>query len=96
MMNIMLGNTNNLLLILYLISINLIGFLCMKNDKKFAQKNKRRISERNLMLIALIGGTLGIWIGMYIFRHKTHKLTFAIGLPIIFLFQICLFINFNL
>lgn len=90
MMNIMLGDINNLQIVLYLICINLIAFICMKMDKGFAQKNKRRISERNLLTIALIGGTLGIWLGMFWVRHKTKKLKFTLGIPIILLFQVAL------
>jgi len=91
MMNIMPGNINNLSFILYLISINLIAFLCMKIDKLHAQKNKPRISERSLMFIALIGGTLGIWFGMFWNRHKTKKLKFSLGIPLIFVIQVVLF-----
>ncbi len=90
MMNIMLGNINNLPIILYLISINLIAFICMKIDKGFAQKNKRRISERNLLTLAIIGGTLGIWTGMFWVRHKIKKLKFTLGIPLILLFQVTL------
>jgi len=91
MMNIMPGNINNLPIILYLSSINLIAFLCMKIDKMFAQKNKRRISERNLMIIAIIGGSLGIWFGMFWNRHKTKKIKFSLGIPLIFVIQVVLF-----
>jgi len=88
MMNTMPGNINNLYITLYLICINLIAFLCMKLDKGFAQKNFRRISENNLLTIALFGGTLGLWIGMFHYRHKTKKIKFLVGLPLIFLVQI--------
>lgn len=92
MMNIMLGNTNNLPIILYFISINLIAFLCMAIDKKYAQKNKRRISERNLLILALTGGTLGIWTGMFLNRHKTKKLKFTHGIPLILVIQVIFYI----
>lgn len=91
MMNIMLGNINNLPIILYLMSINLIAFFSMKIDKIHAQKNKRRISERNLIIIAIIGGALGIWFGMFWNRHKTKKLKFNLGIPLILVIQVVLY-----
>lgn len=88
----MLGNISNTSFVLYIISVNLIAFLCMKIDKIHAQKNKQRISERNLIFIALIGGSLGIWIGIFWNRHKTKKLKFILGIPLILLIQVSLYV----
>ncbi len=75
-------------LIYYLITINLIGLITMYIDKKKAIKNKWRIKESILFIIALIGGSLGSIIGMKVFRHKTKKAKFTIGIPLIIIVQI--------
>ena len=51
-------------------------------DKYFAIKNMNRISEKTLLTLAFFGG-IGIWCGMYMFRHKTRKARFYIGVPIL-------------
>ena len=75
-------------IIIYLIIINLIAFLAMFIDKKKAQKGKWRIKESTLLILALIGGSIGAISGMYIFHHKTQKPRFYIGFPIIIIHQI--------
>lgn len=75
-------------IIIYLITINLIAFLAMFIDKKKAQKGKWRIKESTLLILALIGGSIGAISGMYIFHHKTQKPRFYIGFPIIIILQI--------
>lgn len=75
-------------IIIYLIIINLISFLAMFIDKKKAQKGKWRIKESTLLILALIGGSIGAISGMYIFHHKTQKPRFYIGFPIIIILQI--------
>lgn len=79
-------------LIIYLAVINIIAFLAMLIDKKKAEKNKWRIKESTLLILALIGGSVGEIIGMYTFRHKTQKPRFYIGVPIIIILQILLII----
>ena len=88
-------NTNNLNIkniIIYLLILNALGFLFMLIDKKRAKKNEWRISESTLFGVALLGGSIGAIIGMYLFRHKTKKMQFIIGLPVIFILQIILVI----
>lgn len=75
----------------YLIIVNLLGFLLMWLDKSYAIHGKWRISEKNLLLIAILGGSLGSILGMYSFRHKTKHNKFKLGLPIILVVQITLF-----
>ena len=60
----------------YLVFINLITIIIYGLDKRFAKKNKARISEQFLFLLALLGGSLGALIGMQLFRHKTKKFKF--------------------
>lgn len=73
---------------IYLIIINVIGFLAMLIDKKKAQKGAWRIPEKTLFIITLLGGGVGTIAGMYIFRHKTKKLKFTIGFPTILITEI--------
>ena len=69
--------------IIYIILINIIYFFVMYIDKKKIEKNKYRISEKTLFILALILGGIGIYSGMYKFRHKTKHLKFTIFIPII-------------
>lgn len=79
-----------LIILLYLIVINLIGFAFMGIDKSKARRQAFRIPESNLFLIAVIGGSIGSIVGMYFFRHKTQHLSFVIGMPVILGIQILL------
>lgn len=80
-------------LIIYLIVINLVAFLAMYVDKRKAKYGKWRIPEQTLFILALIGGSIGAIAGMYIFRHKTKKLRFSVGFPVILVLQIILTIS---
>lgn len=64
-------------------------------DKRYARMNQYRISERTLFSVSLIGGVIGILFGMYYFRHKTKKMKFVIGLPIILIIQIVSWVYFT-
>ena len=75
-------------MIYYLIFINIVGILSMYLDKYFAKNNMYRISEKNLFIIATLGGSIGSIIGMYKFRHKTKHKQFTIGLPLILFIQV--------
>lgn len=79
-----------LYIMIYLIIINLIAFIAMYLDKRKARYGKWRIPEQSLFILALIGGSIGAITGMYTFRHKTKKLRFSIGFPVILIFQIVL------
>ena len=81
-------------IIIYLISINVIGFLIMWIDKRKAIKGSWRIPEKTLFIITAIGGGIGTIAGMYTFRHKTKKLNFIIGLPLITILEIILVIYY--
>lgn len=73
---------------IYLGVLNLIGFLLMAIDKSKARRNKWRIPEATLFLFAIFGGSLGSILGMQLFRHKTQKPAFYIGMPVILLIQV--------
>ncbi|MFR8549018.1 MAG: DUF1294 domain-containing protein [Lachnospiraceae bacterium] len=80
------------LLIIYIIAINLIGFFIMGIDKSKARRNKWRVPEKTLFLIALAFGSIGILTGMYVFRHKTRHATFRFGIPAILILQVALIV----
>lgn len=80
-------NFRNVLLV-YLIIINLAGFLSMYIDKEKAKRKKWRIPEKTLFLIAILGGSIGSNLGMRVCRHKTKHWYFVIGMPLIFLLQV--------
>ena len=71
------------LLSFYLLIINALGFLLMLVDKWKARKNRWRVRESTLLLIAALGGSVGSLLGMYLFRHKTQHLKFTLGIPLI-------------
>ena len=74
---------NNIFYVIsYFLIINFIGFFTMLYDKKLAIKNKFRVSEKSIFVLALLGGALGVYIGMYTFRHKTKHLKFTVLIPI--------------
>ncbi|WKY48650.1 DUF1294 domain-containing protein [Eubacteriaceae bacterium ES3] len=75
------------ILTIYFCMVNLITFLMFGIDKRKAQKDKWRISEKALLLSCLAGGSLGGTIGMRYFHHKTRKNIFWIGVPLIFIVQ---------
>lgn len=89
-------NLNNIFtiknIVIYLILINFIAFLSMYIDKKKAIKGKWRIKESTLLMLALVGGSVGAIIGMYAFHHKTQKPRFFLGIPIIIVLQILIVI----
>ena len=79
-----------ILLITYIVLINILGLFSMGIDKRRAMKRQWRIPERSLFIMAALGGSIGILVGMYLFRHKTRHLSFAIGIPVILILQLLL------
>ena len=84
------GKSMKQIAVIYLIIINLIAFALYGTDKSKAKRGKWRISENTLIGIALIGGSVGAFLGMHAFRHKTRHWYFRYGLPAIFLAQVVL------
>ena len=79
------------LLALWLVLINLGAFLAFGVDKwKSRRQGARRIPERNLFLTAALGGSVGAWLGMKVWHHKTLHRSFRLGIPAIFLVQVVL------
>lgn len=79
-------------IVIYFIIINVIGFLAMGIDKYKAKKDMWRIPEKTLFLIAILGGGIGSLIGMYLFKHKTKKAQFQLGIPVILITEIVIII----
>ena len=78
-------------LTLYLVIINVITFVIFGVDKYKAIRQEWRIRESTLLGLALIGGSIGGWLAMYTFHHKTKKVKFFVGIPVILVIQIVVF-----
>ena len=74
--------------VIYIVIINIIGFLAMYIDKQKAKRGSWRIPENTLFIITAIAG-------MYLFRHKTKKWTFKIGLPVLLILDILIVLYFD-
>ena len=68
--------------------MNIMGLVAMGVDKAKAKRHAWRIPEKRLFLISILGGSLGMWAGMYLFRHKTKHWYFVVGMPAIFILQV--------
>lgn len=86
-------NILNVIFLIYLLVVNVIGFIIMGVDKKRAIRGAWRISEASLFFVAFIGGSLGSIIGMQHFRHKTKHWYFKYGMPVILMVQIALLLT---
>ena len=80
-MNIILG---------YLLAVNIATFFLYGIDKYKARKGRWRISEATLLMMAVIGGSIGAWSGMRLWHHKTMHKKFKYGIPIIIILQVAL------
>lgn len=76
------------LVVTFLLVINIVAFFAFGTDKWKAKKGKWRIPESTLMLLALVGGSIGAWCGMRVWHHKTMHAKFRYGLPAIFIAQV--------
>jgi uncharacterized membrane protein YsdA (DUF1294 family) len=76
--------------------INFITFIVYGIDKYKARKGKWRISENSLLLLAVIGGSIGAWLGIKIWHHKTMHKKFCYGIPLVILVQVAILTYFFL
>lgn len=74
----------------YLLVVNTLTFLLYGIDKYKAKKARWRISEATLLMMAVIGGSIGAWAGMRLWHHKTLHKKFKYGIPLIILLQVAL------
>lgn len=72
-----------IVVIAVLLLINIASFALYGSDKVRASRHKERIPERVLLGIALLGGSLGAGLGMWIFRHKTRHMRFVVLVPLL-------------
>lgn len=77
-------------IIIWLAVMSTALFITMGADKRRARRGARRVPERRLFALTLIGGAFGGWAGMYAFHHKTRHWYFKFGIPAILLAQIAL------
>lgn len=75
---------------IYLLLVNVLGFAVMIMDKIFALNGLRRIPEKTLFGVAIIGGSFGCLLGMFTVRHKTRHRSFTVGIPVILAAQVLL------
>ena len=75
------------IILIYLAAVNLVAFIVYGRDKRLAVKERYRISEKTLILLALFGGSIGSLAAMHLFHHKTRKKKFAWGVPAILALQ---------
>lgn len=78
------------ILIIYLIVANVVTFFMYGVDKWKAKRSKWRIREAALLLLAALGGSIGAWLGMKVWRHKTMHKKFKYGIPLIFILQVAI------
>ncbi len=82
--------TTKQIILLYLIVINAVTFLMFGLDKWKARHDQWRIPEAQLIGMAAIGGSIGAWLGMKLWRHKTKHSKFIYGIPAILIIQTAL------
>ena len=76
------------LLLSCIIGVNVITFVVYGIDKLKAKKGKWRVPETTLLLLAIIGGSVGAWCGVKVWHHKTIHLKFKYGIPLIMAVQV--------
>ena len=77
-------------IICYLLAVNIATLFLHGIDKYKAKKGRWRISEATLLMMAVIGGSIGAWAGMRLWHHKTMHKKFKYGIPVIIILQVAL------
>lgn len=87
MWNYLIHNERQAVLLLYFSIVNILSFFFFALDKIKAERHQWRISENTLLLISFLGGATGALTGMVVFKHKLSKKKFALGIPILLVFN---------
>lgn len=72
----------------WLFLISIVAVWLTVKDKRAARRGKRRVAERTLLLVALLGGSAAMFVTMQLIRHKTQKPQFTLGVPFVLIIQI--------
>ena len=80
------------IILIYLVAMNVVTFFMYGIDKWKAKRSKWRISEATLLGMAVIGGSIGAWLGMRVWHHKTMHKKFQFGIPLIIVAQVAMII----
>ena len=78
------------IVLIYLVIINVVSFFIYGFDKWKAKKSKMRIRETALLGLAVLGGSIGAWLGMKVWHHKTLHKKFRFGVSAIIIIQLLL------
>ena len=76
------------MLIYYFLAVNVLTFVVYGVDKWKARHGRWRVPEASLLGLAAVGGSVGAWLAMQLFRHKTQKKKFRYGVPVLFVLQV--------
>jgi uncharacterized membrane protein YsdA (DUF1294 family) len=76
--------------LIYLVILNVVTFFMYGVDKWKAKNSKWRIREAALLGLAALGGSIGAWLGMKVWHHKTLHKKFRFGVPLILIAQVAL------
>ena len=86
----MIGLNLTHILLLYLVAVNLVTFLIYGIDKFKSKRAKWRVPEATLLGLAAVGGSIGAWLGMKLWHHKTLHKKFRYGIPLILIAQMAI------
>ena len=78
----------------YILVMSIVAFCVCGADKFAAQRQKSRVPEKVLFLLSALGGSVGMYLGMFTFRHKTKHWYFVVGIPLILAAQLALILYF--
>ena len=81
-------------LLFYIYAMTILTFSICGADKFAAQRQRRRVPEKVLFLLSALGGSVGMYLGMFTFRHKTKHWYFVVGIPLIILVQAAILFYF--
>ena len=82
------------MLIYYLLAVNVLTFVVFGVDKWKARRGRWRVPEATLLGLAALGGSVGAWLAMQLFHHKTQKKKFRYGVPALFVLQVAAAVYF--